>query len=344
MTYVDPGSVARQVRHLRPVPEKPPAPAAITAQALKAKTFKPITWVVVDLIPDGLSMLAGKPKLGKSWLMLNTAVAVATGGWVLDVKCAQGDVLYAALEDNERRLKSRMAKVCQLGEWPAKLTFWTSMARVEEGGLEQLREWIAAAENPRLIVIDVFSKVKRPKSGSEGLYDADYLAASPLKTLADETGVAIVIVHHLRKMSADDDPLDAVSGSTGLTGAMDTILVLNRKSDGVTLYGRGRDIEELEKAVEFDRQTCRWSMLGDAREVRISDERRKIIDALRAEAEPMSPTQLADVTDMIGNNVRRLLFSMARDGEIKKAGRGKYTLPDINPGNIGNEVTNRRAG
>lgn len=336
MIYSDPERIAA---HLRVV-TKPPAPAGITAAALKAETFKPIAWVVSNLIPDGLTMLAGKPKLGKSWLMLDVAVAVASGGFVLNEKCAQGDVLYCALEDNRRRIKGRMAKVRPMGEWPARLTFWTEMARVEEGGLEQLREWISASAHARLIVIDVFSKVKRAKGGAEGLYDADYLAAAPLKRLADETGVAIVVVHHLRKMAADADPLDAVSGSTGLTGAMDTVLVLNRGGDGVTLYGRGRDIEEVAIAVQFDRQTCRWSNLGDAGEVRISAERRQILDALRAEAEPMSPAQLADVTDMPSGNVRRLLFSMARAGEVVKAKRGKYTLPDTNPRNFGNKVTN----
>lgn len=336
MTFIDSEAV---VRRLRPEPPKPPQPVGVTAAELKRKTFKPVGWVINDLIPDGLTMLAGKPKLGKSWLMLDAAVAVARGGFVLDNKCAQGDALYAALEDNERRLKGRMAKVCPMGDWPDRLTFWTEMNRLEEGGIEQLREWICSAVAPRLIVIDVFSKVRRSKGAQEGLYDADYLAAVPLKKLADETGVAIVIVHHLRKMAADGDPLDMVSGSTGLTGAMDTILVLNRGSDGVTLYGRGRDIEEIESAVEFRRDTCRWSMLGDAREVRLSDERKKVIDALRTAAEPMSPTQLADVTEMPNGNVRRLLHSMARDGEVRKTGRGQYTLLDITPPNIGNKRT-----
>lgn len=336
MSYVEPEAV---VTHLRAVAHKPTAPAGITAAALKAKSFKPVAWVIDELIPDGLTMLAGKPKLGKSWLMLDACIAVAKGGFVLDRKCAQGDVLYAALEDNERRLKGRMAKVCPLGDWPERLTFWTEMLTVEQGGLDQLRQWIAARQNPRLIVIDVFTKIRRSKTATEGLYDSDYLAAVPLKKLADETGVAIVIVHHLRKMAADGDPLDMVSGSTGLTGAMDTILVLNRGSEGVTLYGRGRDIEEIESAVQFDKTFCRWSMLGDAREVRLSAERRAIIDALRAASEPMSPSALADVTDNPSGNIRRLLFSMAVDGEVVKAGRGKYTLPDLYPPNIGNKVT-----
>lgn len=335
MRYADERQV---VAHLRPA-ATPPAPEAITAQALRSTVFKPINWVVAGLIPDGLTILAGKPKLGKSWLMLDIAVAVAMGGFTLDQKCAQGDVLYAALEDNQRRLHSRMKRVCQFGEWPPRLTFWTAMARLEEGGLDQLRSWIESAQRPRLVIIDVFTKVRRQKAGGEGVYDADYMAATPLKELADQTGVGIVVIHHLRKMGADDDPLDAVSGSTGLTGAADTILVLDRRSEGVTLYGRGRDIEEIESAVQFRGDTCRWSMLGDAREVRLSSERRQIIDALRAEAEPMSPAQIADVTGMLPGNVRRLLHSMARDGEVRKERRGKYALPDINPPNIGNKVT-----
>lgn len=338
MSYADPEKV---VTHLHAVRPKPAAPASITAAQLRSKTFKPITWVVPEIIPDGLTMLAGKPKLGKSWLMLDVAIAVSRGTYVLDRKCAQGDVLYAALEDNERRLKGRMAKACQFGEWPDRLTFWTEMQRLEDGGLEQLRDWIASVENPSLIIIDVFTKVRRTKAAQEGLYDADYLAAIPLKRLADETRVPIVIVHHLRKMAADGDPLDMVSGSTGLTGAMDTILVLNRGPEGVTLYGRGRDIEEIEAAVAFDKQTCRWSILGDAAEVRLSAERRAIIDALRAEAEPLTPNVIANVTGHSYVNTRRLLHLMAKAGEITKAGRGKYTLPDVTPPNIDHKRTIR---
>lgn len=336
MTYADPEAVSDHLRRGRP---KPAMPAGITAAELEKKTFAPVAWVIPDLIPDGLTMLAGKPKLGKSWFMLDSSVAVARGGIILDRKCVQGDVLYAALEDNQRRLKNRMAKICSGGQWPAGLTFWTQMERLEDGGLDQLNDWIASVENPRLIVIDVFTRVRRITGGKEGMYEADYAAVTPLKQLADDTGVGVVIVHHLRKMASDSDPLDMVSGSTGLTGAMDTILVLNRGSEGVTLYGRGRDIEEIESAVQFDRVNCRWSMLGDAREVRMSAERRTILDALRAGAEPLGPNVIADVTGHSPTSTRRLLFSMTRDGEVSKVGRGRYTLPDLYPPNIGNKIT-----
>jgi len=130
-----------------------------------------------------------------------------------------------------------------------------------------------------------------------------------------------------------------VSGSTGLTGAMDTVLVINRDSNGVTLYGRGRDIEEIETALQFERDVCRWRVLGDASVVRLSSERRAVLDALKDAGEPMTSRAVSDVTGHAYGATRKLLFTMARDGEVTKAGRGKYAHPDLNIRNIGNKVT-----
>jgi RecA-family ATPase len=302
-------------------------PGLITAAELQGKDFPPVRWVVPDLIPEGLTILAGKPKLGKSWLVLDVALAVARGGWTLgDRHCARGSVLYAALEDGQRRLKERMRKVCASESWPAGLAFRTEIPNLGAGGLDQLAGWIDGARDPRLIIVDTFAKVRPAKTRDETQYEADYRAAGLLKTLADKTGVGVIIVHHVRKMEADD-PLDAVSGTNGLTGAADTILVLKRDGSGVTLYGRGRDIEEQELALEFRRQECRWSVLGSADEVHRSDERKAIIDALRDSAEPMSPREIADVTEHAYGATRKLLHAMTRDGEVKKLGRGRYGLP-----------------
>jgi hypothetical protein len=297
-------------------------PQTISAAALRLKTFAPVRWVVPDIIPDGLTILAGKPKGGKSWLVLATALAIARGGATLGKMTAKGTVLYAALEDGERRLKSRLEKVATGGEWPARLEFWTTMERLENGGLEQLRQWIAEADDPRAIFIDTFAKVRSPKGKDESPYESDYRAAGALKALADETGVAIVLVHHVRKMEADD-PMDAVSGTTGLTGAVDTILVLKRGVDGVTLFGRGRDIEELELAIQFERDVCRWRVLGEAADVRRSAARNAVLEALRADGE-MTPLQIADVTGKPRAAIRVLLGKMARDGEVRRLGKGKY--------------------
>ena len=100
-------------------------------------------------------------------------------------------------------------------------------------------------------------------------------------------------------------------------------------SDGCTLYGRGRDIEEFETAVQFDKATCRWAALGKANEVRRTDERGSILAALAEAREPMSPTQIADATGMPNQNVRQTLSRMAKAGEVVKAKPGQYVHSNL---------------
>ncbi len=308
-----------------------PSLVCVSAKDLMGQAFPPVRWVVPELVPDGLTMLAGKPKVGKSWLMLNMALAVASGGFVLDQKCEQGAVLYLALEDNQRRLQDRIRRCCPFQEKPEALDLCTSMLPLDQGGTDQIGEWITRAHNPRLVVVDVFGKVRRRRGTQEGLYDADYLSAMPLKSLSDSAGVGIALVHHLNKQSHDVDPLDGVSGSTGLTGAMDTILALTRGVEGVTLHVSGRDVETRDLAVRFDGETYRWSLMGDAAEFRMSEERRAIVAALRGESEPLGPTEITDVTGHKAGATRKLLHHMVKSGEVQREGRGKYKLSDSHP-------------
>jgi len=122
----------------------------ISAADLQAMEFPPIAWVVPRYVAEGATILAGKPKLGKSWLALDMAVAVARGGYLLgDIICAQGDVLYCALEDNRRRLQGRMRKVVGDIPWPPRLFFRTKLQRLSEGGIGELRKWIVSV--PKLV-------------------------------------------------------------------------------------------------------------------------------------------------------------------------------------------------
>jgi hypothetical protein len=110
---------------------------------------------------------------------------------------------------------------------------------------------------------------------------------------------------------------------------MDTVLALMRGADGVTLHVSGRDVETRDLAVRFDGDTCRWSLLGDAAEFRMSEERRAILAALREESEPLGPTDITAVTGHKAGATRKLLHHMVKDGEVKRLKRGKYTLPDL---------------
>ncbi len=299
--------------------------ATFTAAELQRMELPPPKFAIEGYVAEGLTILAGKPKIGKSWMALDLALAVAYGGRALGViPCEQGDVLYAALEDNQRRLKRRIHQLMPPdSEWPNRLALCTSIRRLDAGGIEDIREWAGSVCNPRLVIIDTLALFRPPRQ-REPNYDSDYAVLSPLQNLAAELGIAIVVVHHVRKLESDD-PLDTVSGTTGLTGAADTVLVLNRDGQGVILYGRGRDIDEIETAMSFDKVTGQWSVLGAATDVRRSDQRKAILQALQEG--PMAVSDLIAATGMVRNSLDQLLYKMAKSGEIMRVGRGAYSLP-----------------
>jgi hypothetical protein len=277
------------------------------AQRLNQMTFAPIKYVVHGYIVEGLTLFAGKPKIGKSWLLLHAAFAVAEGGLTLgNAQCEQGDVLYCALEDNQRRLQSRMTKLFGTQGWPARLNFTCEMPRLTEGGLDFIKSWIESAAGPRLVIIDTLAMVRMPNRKDTSTYDADYAAVKDLRDVALKYGIAIVLVHHLRKAEADD-AFDTISGTLGLTGAPDTIMILRRDTRGTILHAKGRDLIEIEKAIRFDAGTCTWVVLGEAEAIRQSAERSAIVAALEEAGTELGPNQIATACGMKPANVRYLL-------------------------------------
>lgn len=306
--------------------------SVITASALKTKTFLPVKLVVPGYISEGVTIFAGKPKIGKSWLLYDVCLACTADRFVLgQIKPIQGDVLYLALEDSHRRLKKRLEKLWPEGAWPSRLTLATEWKKSDGGGLEELSEWCDSVDRPVLIVIDTLEKFRPAAKTNAAAYSTDYLAIAGLHKLAHARGIAIVVIHHVRKMDAED-PFDMVSGTNGLTGAADTILVLRRQAGTVTLHARGRDIEEKETACRFDKMTCRWTLLGDAAEVHGSGERAAVISALgNAGCEGMHISEIMAATERTNRNAAdQLLFKMQRDGDLVRVRRGVYALPDKN--------------
>jgi hypothetical protein len=303
----------------------------MTAKQLQHRDFAPISYVIPDLVPEGLSLLVGRPKLGKSWMGLDMCIAVAGARYCLgERKPPEGDVLYCALEDNPRRLRRRIDRLLPptSHSWPERLMLATEWRRLDKGGVDDLQEWAEAVPKPKLIVLDTLAGV-RPIRAQNG-YMEDYESVVTLHRLANKFGIGILVLHQTRKMEADD-PIDTVSGTLGLPGCADTILVLNRSSQGTTLYVRGRDIEEAEHAVTFDKIACRWTILGDATEVHRSKERGAILAALWEAQEPLSPQEIATVCGMSRNNVDRLLHTMVTAGEVHKLARGQYQHPSKGP-------------
>jgi len=306
-----------------------------TLDELMREELPPLKVIVPGFVYAGLSALAAKPKIGKSWLAFALAIAVASGGVVLSQRVEQGDVLYLALEDGKRRLQSRARKLLGDEPVPKRLTFATKMDRLNAGGLAYIERWLKGHPDARLVIIDVWAKVKPPQRRNGDLYAEDYAAASSLKAVADHYGVAVVVVHHTRKASAEDVN-DEISGTTGFAGACDTLMVIQRARGEAeaALHVTGRDIEvDGQHALRFDQALCIWSVMtaeeaAHAREEALSSQRKAILAVLKAAAPKcLGPRAIATQAKLNEDSVRVLLLKMLRDNEVTRQDRGEYTIP-----------------
>jgi hypothetical protein len=304
----------------------------ISAADLMAKEFPDQRYAVEGIFSEGVTIVAGKPKLGKSWFGLGTAVAVASGGKVLgSIPVEQGNVLYLALEDGERRLQKRMELMLgNSGVIPADLEFAFAWKPLDTGGIGQLEDWLIAHPKARIIFIDTLKRV-RPKDSSRQVYDSDYDAISPLGDLARKYGVSIVLIHHTRKLEAED-PMDMISGSFGLTGSADGVLVLTRArmSTQAKLHVIGRDSEDKELILDWNSGTFGWTLSGDAGELAVSKERKDIIEILSFYPTRLTPKEVAKELNRNEASVRKMMNRMNNDGQIDNDGLGNYTVINKN--------------
>ncbi len=333
--------------HPQPVSSSDYTPAPFTLQELLDRQLPPIQWAIPDILPEGLMLLAGKPKLGKSWLALSVALAVAAGGVALGTyPVTQGEVLYLALEDNERRLQARAQQLlASMTTVPNTIAFELRWPRLDQGGLLHLEEYLKAHPHVRLVVIDTWARVSpKAQHRQRSQYEDEYEALTPLKYLADTYRVSILAIHHLRKMRGDD-VLDEITGSIGLTGAVDGALILKRErgQHEASLFVTGRDIEhEQQLALRFDAQTALWTLVGNAEEVRRTKERQDILDLLSEQfPEGMSPRQVAEALDKNYHTTRCLLRKLEAAGEIQHADSQYVAIPVENSHNQRNQCNQR---
>jgi AAA domain len=300
-----------------------------TAQDLMRHEFPEARYAVPGLVAEGLNLLVGSPKLGKSWFAMNVAAAVAYGGIALDrVRVERGEALYLALEDPPRRLQRRLSLLLAGEPAPSGLYFETAWPVLLDGGCDQLDVWLRGHQACRLVVVDVFAKVRGIPNGNVSRYEADYAAMASLKLLADRHNVAVLVVHHTRKAAAEDY-VDSVSGTHGLAGAADAVLVLTRSrgSADAKLHITGRDVEEAEHAMKFDAAAGSWGLLeGPAQDYDLSETRRRILAYVR-EHGSATPKVLAAALSLEHDAARQACSRMARDGQLATDGTGAYYDP-----------------
>lgn len=241
-----------------------------TARSLLSTEFPELTWVVKDLLPEGLCFLAGRPKRGKSWLALQIAIDVVTGGSSLGTT-SHGKVLYLALEDSPRRIKTRLQQM--RAEKSDDLFFLNTFPQLDQGGYNRLMD-LMEQYRPILVVVDTLARVQgRKRDGDSNADMTDLL--SPLQALALEAHCAILMIDHHRKPGQDPaDMIDDIAGSTAKTAVADAILGLYRKSGDAlaTLKITGRDVEERDIPLLWDSLQFHWRLEKKA-ELTVRDQR-----------------------------------------------------------------------
>ena len=308
----------------------------ILAEAIAKEEFQPIDWLVENIIAPGLTIIAGKSKIGKSWLVLHLSYCIEKGEEFLGRKCAKGDVLHYSLEDGKRRIKTRWDKMCiqpdqtyyQFRDRKPKIPILTM------GLEEEIEDWANNIPNPKMVVIDVYVKVKKTISKSLNAYENDNYNLQNLQTLAIKYNIGIVLVHHTKKGS-ENDVFDEINGSAGIQSNMDSMIVLasSRKAGKNSVFHCiPKDAEQLEFEVGMNEQMI-WEDKGPVGSTSLTMLQERIVKVVN-ELYAGNPA-LGDDAEESGTPVKAkdIIERIKADDELtEKSGRkGKpFTKEDIN--------------
>jgi hypothetical protein len=304
---------------LRPIP----------ASEILSTEYAPLRFLVPGLIVDGLTLLAGRPKVGKSWLALCLAVAVTCGGQFLGRTASKAGVLYLGLEDSPRRIKKRLLEL-NLTTAPENLNFLFRLPRLDEMGAEALACWLTEHPEVKLVLLDVLNRIRgsRPKRADPYQHDATEIAL--LQAVAQEKGIALVVMTHDRKANAEDW-LERVTGTLGVAGSADTVALLerDRRSTNGRLRIVGRDLDE-EPDLSLEFRNGLWHHIGPGETLDLTLERRAILGVLPRDGDGLSPKQISLATELSGkrvpiDTVKHALPALLKAGFARKIGTGKYT-------------------
>jgi len=260
---------------------KPNKLTTIDYSTLMKQEYAPLKFSISDILPQGLFILAGAPKIGKSWLILDMCRSIASGNSLWGYDTTKNDVLYIALEDNYRRLQDRLKKIVasEPPTEPLNLHLAVSAKGIHDGLIEQVDEFMKDNPNTGFIAIDTLEHIRKGEIDRKdrGIYSTDYADMQILRTITNKyDGITLMLIHHTRKMY-DADQLFTVTGSTGLTGAVDGIWVLDkekRAENKAILSILNRDTKGYAFKLQLDEDNCKWQFLGECENTEQDDKER----------------------------------------------------------------------
>ena len=232
----------------------------VTLDELMDNVFEGKSAVIENLLYTGAYILAGAPKIGKSFLVAQIAHHVSTGQDLWGYKVHQGTVLYLALEDDFQRIQNRMFMMYGVNDTP-NLHFATAAGKIGNGLDEQLENFMREHSDTKLIIIDTMQKI-REVGGEAYSYASDYEIVGKLKQFADKHCICVLTVHHTRKQPARD-AFEMISGTTGLLGCADGSLLMQKKKRTAleaTIDVVGRDQQDQILYLKKDPETQIWNL------------------------------------------------------------------------------------
>ena len=248
-------------------------PVLMKGGAIDLEHVEPIDFIIDGMLSPGLAMLAADPKIGKSWFSLLMCLCVSQGRKFLGYSTHKSNVLYLALEDSDNRMKSRIKCIFEGDKLPDTFNYCIEINDLSSGFIEQMELVCQSIDNLRLIVVDTLQCIRGQYNNKDGgAYGYDYREMNKLKAFAKKHNLAILLIHHTSKMDNPNDPFFSISGTRGLTGALDLMMVIKKENVAdkqAKLYIRGRDVDN--DAFVIEMQNCRWSKVGTLEEMQERD-------------------------------------------------------------------------
>lgn len=321
--------------------EKPAEPirklAAESLASLGSRHVEAPTYVVDDLIANGITILASPPKFGKSWMCMDLAISVAGGTDFMGIHTNKKGVVYMALEDGDYRLQDRGRKVADGRSLPDNLYLIKDAPVLQDGLLPMLTSLLNTCENVGMVIIDTLQKVRGVAKKTEGVYGYDYRELGQLHSYALDHGLAVVLVHHLNKGGDDGDFVGRLNGSTGISGAADSIITLSRVKRGdkdTKMSITGRDVKERTLVLQMDWGHYRWMVLGEEHEVAAMKDELEFTD------DPLIKTIIyhLDEADELADDEIETSVWACTSAELLAAVEQLYGKSDLSPTSAGRKL------
>lgn len=254
----------------------------IDGDALLALDLPETHYLCRPWIPEGVTILAGRPKVGKTTLLRQIAVCASDGAPLWGKPCAQTEVLFLSLEEGRKLMRKKLMLAGYSGAQLRRIRFHWQW-RTGVGGIGDLHERLKVNPAIRFVIVDSLTRFRDAPTRDKPQFHQDYEAVRMLADVAkDIPGLTIIVLHHTKK-DQGDDPIADISGTFGLTAAADNYMVMRRESGEFVLHCGGRYWDEPQDAFRLRRAGGVWALEGVADAARLSPMQRQYLDTLRAE-------------------------------------------------------------